>query len=234
MSVWLTVGGAGTETLETANEVLRALGLPAHQDAAAERADVPWMCEIGGYGCFYHLRRVAAYVTFNRELPPPTLKFRAVMWDRVLRRYYRHFRVQRSGRGAWGLLRRRQELTEPSPCIGRSGAPFAHLMHHVAPLGDYVPIPFDELIVVYPTQGRWEEPEGIGSSHRLLAECQELAQRLQYPVDMELRELDQLRRDEGFIRHTDWRRYALECFVCQALIVGARLSIESGCALRFG
>ena len=108
-------------------------------------------------------------------------------------------------------------------------------MHHTAEFGYYLPISFPELIVAYLPASEWEEPIGIGSTYALHQECAELAHRLRLPADVELEELDQLRlRADKLVDQTGWERFALECFVCKALMTGAQISMRSGCALSFG
>ena len=81
----------------------------------------------------------------------------------------------------------------------------------------------------------WEEPIGIGSSYALQRECADLAHRLRLPLDVGLEALDQLRlRADQLVNVTGWERFALECFVCKALMTGAQISMRSGCALSFG
>jgi hypothetical protein len=235
MSVWLWVDRSlGEGTLETVNMALCAVRLPEHRETVEPHSGVPWRWEIGGYGCFYHLRRVAAYAALGQGMPRPTMEFAEIWRDPVLKRFYRQFKVKRP-RAVSVRTKAGGEFSQIPPWLGRSGSPYAHLMHHVAEFGYYLPIAFPEIIVVYPPKSGWAEPIGIGSSYSLQQECAELAARLEFPPEIELQELDRLRRQATEVdNQSGWQRYALECFVCKALLVGAELSIRSGCALTFG
>jgi hypothetical protein len=113
------------------------------------------------------------------------------------------------------------------------GLRFSHLMHQSDCAGYYLPIPFPEILV--PQDASLTAYGGrIGSSYALREECQELAGQLRLPPDVELQELDRMRaRAEEYLDQPGWERYAVECFVCQALLIAAERSIQSGCALVF-
>lgn len=238
MSVWLSVGNGSSsreEEFEPVNAVLRAVGLPAHHEPAPSDG-APWSCEIGGYGCFYHLRRIAAYAALDQGLPTPTMDFEEVSDDPVLQLYYHRFRVEPTPGGS-GLVRRAGDGVQEREALrpGRSGAPFAHLMQPMAEFGYYLPAPLSEVIVSYLPMSEWDEPIGIGSSSALQQECAELARCLQLPADVSLEALHQFRlRADELVNESGWERFSLECFVCKALMTGAELSIRSGCALSFG
>ncbi len=238
MSVCLSVGNCSLsrqEAFSPINAVLRAVGLPEHQEPSPTNG-APWSWEIGGYGCFSHLRRIGAYVAFDHGLPTPAMDFEEVGEDPVLQMYYRRFSVSPPPRGeplVWpgGKCAAERHVLPPA----RSASPFAHLMHHTADFGYYLPIRFSEVIVSYLPGSEWAEPIGIGSAYALRQECAELAHRLQLPPDIALEALDQLRlRADELVNTIGWERFALECFVCKALMTGAEISIRSGCALSFG
>jgi hypothetical protein len=235
MSIYLWVGAfSGEERSTHRNLILEAAGLPLHQEPEEPANGAPWHWEIGGYGCFYQLRRVAAYAALDEGLPKPTMDFEKVWDDPVLQRYYRQFKVKKPPSGR-RLAVKEGAAAPPSSFVSRLGSPFAHLMHHPAEFGDYLPLPFDELVVAHPPLSDWCEPTGIGSSYALQRECLVLAEHLQFPSDIPLEELDRLRlRAEELLDEPGWERFALECFVCKALLTGAEISIRSGCALTFG
>lgn len=187
-------------------------------------------------GCVVHLQRVAAYVALDQGMPAHTLDFETVWNDPIRLHYYRQFRVERAGRNLWESLRPAAARREASTSsLGRAQSPFAHLMYHEAEFGYFLPRPLQEMLIAYPPLHDWCEPVGIGSSHALHQECLQLAERLGLPAEIELEELDQLRRqDDGVVTGSGWRAFALECFVCKALLTGAEISIRSGCALHFG
>lgn len=239
MSVWLHVGdfsSSAEEHFAQLNMTLEAAALPPHREPAEARGGVPWMLEIGGYGCFYHLRRVAACVALGHGLPRPTMDFEEVWSDPVLRQYYRKYRLKkpRPKSAATGTPAADED---PGSSIRRSGAPFAHLMQHqyAAAFGYYLPVEFAEVIVALEPLTEWPDPVGVGSCYALHRECATLAKHLQFPPDIPIEELDQLRRrEEDPTARTGWERFALECFVCKALLTGAEISLRSGCALTFG
>jgi hypothetical protein len=121
----------------------------------------------------------------------------------------------------------------PATFTVAGGLPFAHLMHHSDYDSYYLPIAFPEVLVPDPRLGAacgW-----IGSAYALREECGELAERLELPGDLDLRELDLMRGwTTDSITRTGWERFLGECFVCKALLTGAEISIRSGCALSFG
>jgi len=83
---------------------------------------------------------------------------------------------------------------------------------------------------VLPSHPYWDQwAPWVGSSHTLLRECEELARVMGIPVGTDVEPLRQAPDPEA----ADWRRYAIEAFMCRALIEGCRLSISSGGALAF-
>jgi hypothetical protein len=91
------------------------------------------------------------------------------------------------------------------------------------------------MLIAYPPLQDWNEPVGIGSSYALRQECLHLAERLGLPPEIGMEELDRLRRqDDGHIVGSGWRAFAMEGFVCKALLTGEEISIRSGYALSFG
>jgi len=110
------------------------------------------------------------------------------------------------------------------------GPGFEHLICHSDCTGFYLPIPFRPVIVL-PSDPRWDQwGPWLGSSYTLLDECERLSEVLRYPRDWEI---EALREQEPDSTAADWRRYAIECFMCQVLITACRLSIESGCAIVY-
>jgi hypothetical protein len=237
MSLWLTVGSYSREADEEfipINPVLRAVGLPELPSPA--QPETYWTQEIGRTGCFCFLRRLAAYVAAGHELPKPSLDFDEVWKDPIFQQYYQRYPVKRSV-----AAQKATELSErpaddiPLSAIGRVASPFAHLMQHEADQGYYLPIPFSEVIVTYEGIHDWCEPIAIGSCHSLREECGHLAGLLNFPPDLELKELEKLaRRAQDLHDRPGWERFAFECFMCKALMVGAHLAIQSGCVLQFG
>jgi len=214
------------------NATLREAGLPEHHEPARPSWGAPWWYVVGSYACIHYLRRVAAYLALGRGMPEPDLS--GAPKDPVIREYY-------------GRCRRMTRLTPvperqlqlpldwpPSHYMVEGGLPFSHLMHQSDDGGDYVPIPFPEVLV--PQDLRFTVyGDRVGSSYALQEECRELAEELQFPRDLELPELERIRDRAGeYLDQHGWERYAVESHVCQALLMGAERSIRSGCALRFG
>jgi len=237
MSVWLNVEAYSREEDEEfipIEAVLRAVGLPGFP--MPTQPETYWTQEIGGAGCFCYLRRLAAYVAVGQKLPRPTLDFDEVWEDLVYQQYSQYYKVRRlGGREPAEKSSEPNEAGVLLSAIGRVSSPFAHLMHHEADQGYYLPIPFSEVIVTYEEIHDWCEPIAIGSCHTLLEECRQLARHLDFPPDLELKEMEKLaRRAEDLLDQPGWERFAFECFICKALMVGAELSLQTGCVLQFG
>jgi hypothetical protein len=98
--------------------------------------------------------------------------------------------------------------------------------------GYYLPIRFPHVILL-PESLRGEEYDlgaWIGSAPMLLQECERLAETLRYPRSLSPQELQKVTPDPNA---TDWRRYASEAFMCQALIAACEESIRTGCAITY-
>jgi hypothetical protein len=213
------------------NATLRAAGLREHHEPARPSCGAPWWYHTRSYS-IHHLRRMAAYVALGRGMPEPDLP--GAPEDPVYHEYYR--RCRRSTRPT-PVLERQLLLPlawPPSHYMVEGGLPFSHLMHQSDDGGDYVPIPFPEVLVpqdlCFTVFG-----DRVGSSYALREECRELAEQLRFPRDLELPELERIRDRAGeYLDQPGWERYAVESHVCQALLIAAERSIRSGCALRFG
>jgi len=74
----------------------------------------------------------------------------------------------------------------------------------------------------------------VGSSPRLLEECQRLASELKLPLDLdpEAREVYALVESQG-MGDTTWKRYGMESFSCLRLYRAATHSIKTGAAVVF-
>jgi hypothetical protein len=186
------------DEVEGLNSKLRAAGLQEHGEP--EDGFEPESFAMVGYSGLHTLRLVAAYDAAGRGLPRPYLETDNTDDPLVDAYYERH--EQRSG----GLFRRARP---------REPGPYGHLMLHADNEGFYVPQDFADPI----------EYE-IGSSHRLLAECDRLAALLQIPdrLTPESEELWEA-SDEGGAEL--WQRYGVESFTCVGLRAAARARSSS-------
>ncbi|HEX2265933.1 MAG TPA: hypothetical protein VHH14_06600, partial [Solirubrobacterales bacterium] len=148
------------DQFEVINDLLESFGLPPHREPYELEAGQVLSLDMFGYSGVHYLRRVAAHLAFEQELPPPGDEEASA--DPVLADYYQLFD---------------EHLAE-----GKAGAMrFQHLIIHSDAEGYYLPIDFPEVIHADPSL----EVAGdmIGSSPRLLAECLELAEALGLPAD---------------------------------------------------
>lgn len=196
---------------EIINELLESFGLPPHREPDEPAADDFFTVAIYGDGLHY-LRRVAAHLALEEELPPPGDEEEAAD-DPLLREYY--------------------QLYDESLADGKAALmSFQHLIIHSDTEGFYLPVEFDEVLHLDPSLE--VAGDNVGSSHRLLAECLELARALELPDDLdpESEEVWEAadRQGEG---EEKWRRYGVESQACLALIRACRASVATGAAAVF-
>jgi hypothetical protein len=109
---------------------------------------------------------------------------------------------------------------------------FDHLMLHGDAEGFYLPIEFPN--VLFPDESLEFACGMIGSSYRLLSECERIATVLEIPADLD-------ENSEGLWQGAEsqgegsqmWERYGIESHACVSLVQGCRKSIEMGAALMF-
>jgi hypothetical protein len=197
--------------LEVINELLESFGLPPHREPPDLDAGQTLSLAMYGYSGLHYLRRLAAHLALEEELPPPGDEEAAQ--DPVLQEYYQFF--------------------DESFAEGKAaGIPFQHLIIHSDADGYYLPVEFDDVLVADPSL---EIPgDAVGSSHRLLAECLELARRLELPddLDVESEAVSAALETQGE-GESGWRRYAVESYTCLALIKACRASVATGAAVVF-
>jgi hypothetical protein len=193
---------------------VREAGLPPYVEPEDLPEENTWSARIGSYGMLHHLRRLAAYIDAGRPLPEP-------IDDRA---------------SSDLVLKARHEGVNPSPSVwarifGKNKPPrsiFPHLIDHSDAEGYYLPIDFPEPLV--PT-GKLEVPGGfVGSSVRLLDECQRLAALLELPPDADPESSE---FDEPTESGPLWQRHAIASYVCLQLIAGARASVNARAAMVF-
>jgi hypothetical protein len=200
------------------SRLLRARHLGGH-DEPTECAT--WSADMFGYSGLHYLRRFAAHVDATGELPEPGDD--TSEQDELLRDY--------------GL----RALQPPPSFLSRlfgSGmqAPnshrFDHLILHSDAEGYYLPVEFDRVLLV---PRRYGIPGGfVGSSQRLLSECEDLAELLEVPPELtsDSEELWHAAEHHGTGEHR-WQRYGMETYHCVVLAEACRASIDTGAALVF-
>ena len=196
------------KVFERLNRYLATQGLAPHREP--EQGKV-WSTSMYGYAGLHYLRRIAAHLDYNGKLPPPGE--RGAANDPVLERYFKDFESR---------------LIIAQPRERR----FDHLIIHSDAEGYYLPQDF--AAVLFPGPDYAIAGGMIGSSHRLLAECQRLAKALEVPADLdpEGEELWQATEHQGAAR-SGWQRYGIESYTCVRLLLAAERSIETGAAVVF-
>lgn len=179
--------------------------------------DRVWSTDMYGYLGLHYLRRVAAHLFLEKQLPPPG------DWnasnDPVLVRYFEQY----FGGNITTLTK--QVLTR------KKVFPFEHLIIHSDTDGYYFPIDFQRVLVTNDSElcGGF-----IGSTYRLIEELQELAQVLQLDLNHNIDDIDlyDAAEDQGH-GNALWERYGVESFTCLKLYKGCLESIENRCVLAF-
>lgn len=198
------------------NGYLQQLTIPVHVEP--EDCEV-WSCEMFGYSGLHYLRRIAAHLDSDGQLPPPGDDNSAE--DPILERYYQA--LDAGNRSFLSRVFRKN---------GNKQRTFDHLMLHSDAEGFYLPIDFSDVLVPDPSLGITGEM--VGSSYRLLKECERVASALEVPAELD-ETSDALweaadSQGEGSVK---WERYGIESFSCVCLMRGCRKSIETGAALVF-
>jgi hypothetical protein len=200
---------------EILNRYLRETNLPEHKEP--DDCEV-WDCQMFGYSGLHYVRRLAAHLDATGELPSPGDDEAAN--DVSIQRYFE----QVAGvKGSFILKIFKRERIKRT---------FDHLIVHSDAEGFYLPIEFTSVIVP-PEEleivGGW-----VGSSYRLLSECQRIAEALQIPPELDetSEELWNAADSQGEGDEI-WQRYGVESFSCVALIRGCMKSIETKAALVF-
>lgn len=197
-----------THQFDLINILLTKNGLPQH----TEPEDIPTFdCSMGSYSNIHYLRRIAAHLLVNDQMPEPILRGPAD--DPILDRYYS--KVQ----------------THPYSCSS-PWKRFDHLLLHSDCEGFYLPIEFDEVLKDVNQLG--VEGGLVGSSQKLLAECFDLGEQLGLP--MELNNVDKIfdKISEATDESESWNRYRIETERCLTLMEAAEHSVKYGAAIVFG
>ena len=199
------------------NTHLQKAGLPTHQEPSKCES---WGYEMYGYSGLHYLRRIAAYMDCNEKLPPPGDK--NAHKDDVVNGYYEKYLGKSSG-----PIRKLFKKTKDYQ-LG-----FNHLMLHNDADGFYLPIDFEE--VQFTDNALEIAGNMLGSSIKLLQECERLAEILEIPVDID-DQSDELwdAADAQGESSVKWKKYGVESFTCVNLIIACKKSIETGAAIVFG
>jgi hypothetical protein len=194
------------------NEALHEAGLPEHDEP--ERADWdPVDFDMWGHGGLHYLRRAAAHLDREGELPEPGTT-ESVDNDPVMERYY-----DRATSALRGLL----QAFGPKK-KGR----FDHLMLHSDAEGFYVPITFGDVLVSEKVAG-----DLIGSSQALLDELTRVARALGLPPDLDPASDEAFEAAENQGSGEGWKAYGVEWLTCLQLLAAARASVERQAAIVF-
>ena len=192
---------------ESINNLLRSRGLEPHNEP--NDCEI-WSCSMWGYSGFHYLRRLAAYLDSTGTLPPPGDD--DIVEDPIIVEYLESV-----------------ESEVPSHKFKRE---FDHLIVHSDCEGFYLPIDFEHVLAADPSM----EISGgvIGSTHRLLKECEHIASILNIPSQLNSgsRELTEAAASQG-AGDALWQRYGVESYSCVWLIQACKKSIETGAAIVF-
>jgi hypothetical protein len=214
-----------SEPFRHLDEVLAEAGFVTHSEPTSLPHEEYFEAQMWGYGGLHALRRLAAYVAIEGRLPEP-VEYGAWTDDPVYQDFCKaHERYAQNplSRGFLGMFRKK--IVPP---------PFQHLVMHSDAEGFYVPQEFADVIV------DWSQPERpglgmmVGSSHRLLEECQTLAKWLQLPSNFDP-EADEFLELVGEMRADGepWQILSVEAHSAANLIAAARASVRTGAAIQF-
>ena len=205
------------EQLGKVNAVLRDAGLPQHDEPRTLGPEHRWSADMWGYSGLHYLRRIAAHLAFGRPLPPPGTDEDTD--DPLIDRYIADVGVDDAG---W--LKRMVRMPRPR-------RDFDHLIIHGDAEGFYMPFDFAEVLDTDPAL---EIAGGlIGSSVRLLRECDRLASALGIPDDIDSEDEALWEAADAQGEGEGWRRYGVEAFTCVRLREAARQSVASGSVIVF-
>ncbi len=210
------------QILDDLNLVLAEAGeAPHHEPEDIQGGSHSW--ESFGYSGLHHVRRLAAWLTINRCLPP-RCDYEEAADDAVLAQFYQdHEEFLKRGpkKGLFGLFQRKKP-------------PYSHLMLHSDAEGFYLPRVLAD--VVFDQQSPQRDGIGgmVGSAQELLAECRELAQALSIPANLdpeceEVYENAETPPSDG----EPWQCLPVETFVVTRLMAACERSMGTGAAVVF-
>ena len=213
------------ESFDLLNQVLTENGMQSHAEPDAIPQSDYFEASMWGYGGVHALRRLAAYLSIKGQLPEPA-EYAAHIDDPVYAEFnnlHERYLEKSARRGFLELFKKRA----PPP-------PFQHLIMHSDAEGFYVPQAFDEVIV------DWTQPQRpglgmmVGSSVKLLEECEVLAESLNLPADFDPESEEFLEiLDAPPVTGDPWQILAVEAHTVANLANAARRSLKLGAAIQF-
>lgn len=216
------------ESLTALNGALAKAGLSAHVEPTETEV---MSTATYGYSGLHYLRRCAAHLHFNNQIP--------ALWptddpvhDQLLIQYGNAF-IEENADTKVG------EFARPSD------RQFDHLIMHSDAEGFYVPQAFDRVLIAGDQAFGW-----VGSSHALAAECERVARAINLPPSLLANGEDQAftraiqaesGRGGGLLKRLlkpkaseeEWAKHPVAAMLCAKLHTAARHSIRTGAVLVF-
>lgn len=208
------------EQLDHVSARLNQAGFDDHREP--ETLSETFSCDLMGYGGLHRLRRLAAWLAVHDSLPKQSIE--KPLEDPIYAELY--------------FL----EL-EKNPQIG-----FQHLINHSDSEGFYVPVEFPHPL---PHDEETKFASGpIGSTFRLLEECQDISRHLEIPIEDDdyeacFNKLFPSSNKAGFFqrlfsRRTElpksqlkWKSFHSEAYVCLQMLRACQFSMTTGAAIAF-
>jgi hypothetical protein len=207
------------------NELLTENGIQQHNEPIKIAPDDYFGADMFSYSGIHALRRLAAYIALKGELPN-AVEYGAYTDDPIyieFNQIHDRYLLNPLSDGFMGFFRKK--LNPP---------PFQHLIMHSDAEGFYIPQVFEEVVIDWSQLQRLGLGAMVGSSRKLLEECELLAQRLNLPEDFDPESeefLDVL--EDTPARGEPWQILAVEAHTAANLISAARASIKLGAAIQF-
>ncbi len=211
------------EPFDLLNDVLRQAGIAPHYEPETLPVEDRFEAQMIGYQGLHDVRRLAAHWSMTGRLPEPSLpgtdSAHDAMGEQVVHVLQRNrFRSRKRG---WFGMSSSREL-------------FAHLQLHSDAEGFYVPMDFEDVLFESPDAENSGLGGMVGSSIRLLAECEILARLIDLPrgidpEDEQLWEVAETPAPSGPL----WQRYGREAFGLARLITACQLSRDHKACVVF-
>ena len=176
-----------------------------------EPDDIPiFSCNMYGYSGLHYLRRIAAHLLVNGAIPEPCNG--QPNHDPVVIECYDEIATMQDARSDDWMR-------------------FDHLLCHSDAEGYYVPQDFPEVLFDFNETGI--AGAQVGSTNRLLAECNTLANEMGMPTALNPEDELFFRISENQGQGSGWQRYGIESYACIRLISAAEHSIKHCAAIVF-
>lgn len=213
------------EPFDQLNELLVECGMPQHIEPRIISGAEYFEAGMWGYNGVHALRRLAAYLTFKGELPKPA-EYGAYCDDPIYVEFNKAHQLHLEDPLSRGFIGLSGEIIEP--------APYQHLTMHSDAEGFYIPQLFEHVIF------DWTHPQRpglgmmVGSSAKLLEECETLANSLNLPTDFDPDSNEFLKIIESPPTTGEpWQILAVEAHTVANLANAARASLKLGAAIQF-